>query len=711
MALAAGLILAATAPLLGPAVNAADAAPSDVKALSVNLASPTGPATGVGEGFLYGISQDGTQPADQYIQPLHINAFRGGGWFSGGWIKDGYQNGPATQADIASIIAEARRLERPPYHHVQYQVLVSDLYGANAGQPASTIYPCTNGDCSNWINFIDSTVSALQASGLRFAYDIWNEPELSIFWKPGVNTPQYFQMWDTAYREIRRIAPDAEIVGPSFAFTPQRNPSEWQTWLAHVKAAGTVPDMITNHDEGDVDDPVTVSQAIDSDLAAAGLPRLPLSANEYQPADRQTAGVTAWYEARFAQSGYTNAMRGNWQCCTIPNLTGILTHTASGWAPTGNWWAMRDYANLTGSLVSTSGEVGTTAISAAEDPSRRRAVAIIGDSDGYTGNASVTFTGLSAVPWLVHHGRLHVTVYRIPDQAPLYSPQVVFDQTLGTTGGSVTVPFTFQAAHDAFAVYLSWTDPQVVTVQAPAQLSGPGTYSIPVTLTNGSGVTDHDVRASLDVSADDPADASQLQVTCDTGDGTTCPPIPSLPPGKTATATYTVTIPATAPVVSYRLTGTITAQVPGGRVTAQDSADLTLPCGTGQVCEAEDGTLSGGACFASDHPGYTGTGFVACFTSPGPSVTQQVAVPADGSYALDLRYSAGPNGPNTTRTASVAVNGSIQQQIQLPLTGSWDTWADATTTLQLKAGVNTITVSYQPTDTGWFNLDHLVVTP
>ena len=273
------------------------------------------------------------------------------------------------------------------------------------------------------------------------------------------------------------------------------------------------------------------------------------------------------------------------------------------------------------------------------------------------------------------------------------------------------MPLTFQAAHDAFAVYLSWTDPQVVTVQPPAQLSGPGTYSVPVTLTNGSGVTDHYVRTSLAVSADDPADASQLQVTCGTGDGTTCPPIPSLPPGKTATATYTVTIPATAPAVSYRLTGAITAQVPGGRVTAQDSADLTLPCSTGQVCEAEDGTLSGGACFANDHPGYTGTGFVACFTSPGPSVTQQVAVPADGTYTLDLRYGAGPNGPNTTRTASVAVNGSIQQQIQLPLTGSWDTWADATTTLQLKVGINTITVSYQPTDTGWFNLDHLVVTP
>jgi hypothetical protein len=265
-----------------------------------------------------------------------------GTWFSGGWIADDYQYGPATEADIASIIAEAKRLERPPFHNVQYQVLVSDLYGANAGQPADTMCPCTNGDCYNWITFLDDAIGALQASGLKFAYDIWNESELSIFWKPGVNTTQCFQMWDTACNQIRRIAPGATIVGPDFAYTPLRNNIEWQTWLAHVKSAGTVPDMISNHDEGDVDDPVAVSQAIDSDLAAAGLPDIPLSANEYQPADRQTSGVTSWYLARFAQSGYTSAMRGNWQCCTIPNLTGILTNTATGWAPTGNWWVMRD---------------------------------------------------------------------------------------------------------------------------------------------------------------------------------------------------------------------------------------------------------------------------------------------------------------------------------------------------------------------------------
>jgi hypothetical protein len=445
----AGTVLALAIPLLASAQNAVAA-----ESLNVNLGSVTGPATGIGEGFLYGVSQDGTQPPDQYLEPLGINAFRGGGHVSGGWIGDGYQNGSGTQADVNTIIAQAKRLTQPPYH-AQYQVLLSDIFGADAGQPSNTVYPCASGNCSNWVTFLDTVIPELQATGLKFAYEIWNEPELSIFWGPGVNTTQYFQMWDTAYQQIRRLAPGATIVGPSFAFTPQQNSGEWTTWLAHVKSAGTAPDMISNHNEGDGDDPVTVAQAIDSDLTAAGLPRIPLSSNEYQPADQQTAGVTGWYLARFAQSGYTNAMRGNWQCCLTPNLTGVLTEVNGSWVPNGNWWVMRDYADMTGSLVSTSGEAGSTAISAAEDSTAKRSVAIIGDENGYTGTVSVTYSGLGSVPWLASNGSVNVVVDRIPDQYPLSSPQVVYDQNVSTSSGSITVPVTFQAAHDAFAIYLT----------------------------------------------------------------------------------------------------------------------------------------------------------------------------------------------------------------------------------------------------------------
>ncbi len=444
--------LALSVPLVTP--TAARAATGE--SLTVDLSSTRGASAAVGEGFLYGISQDGTLPVDQYIQPLGITAYRGGGHASGGWIADNYQYGNATKADVNEVITQARRLTQGSYH-AQYQVILSDMWGADGGQPSNAQFPCDNGNCSSWVSFIDQAVGALQASGLKLSYDIWNEPDISVFWRAGVNSAQYFNMWDTAYRELRKVAPGATIVGPSFAFSPLGASGQWNTWLSHVKSASTVPDMITNHLEGDVDDPVAIGNALNSGLSSSGIGSRPLSANEYQPSDRQTAGVTAWYLARFAQSGYTNAMRGNWVCCQTPNLTGVLTNSGGSWQPTGNWWALRDYADMTGTLVSTSGQVNSTAISASVDSTAKRAVAVIGDSNGYTGAASVTFNGLSSQSsWLLSStGNVHVRVDRIPDQAPLSAPQVVYNQDVSGTSGSITVPLTFQASHDAFAVYLT----------------------------------------------------------------------------------------------------------------------------------------------------------------------------------------------------------------------------------------------------------------
>ena len=82
-------------------------------------------------------------------------------------------------------------------------------------------------------------------------------------------------------------------------------------------------------------------------------------------------------------------------------------------------------------------------------------MAIIGDYNGYTGAASVTYSGLASVPWLASNGSVNVTVDRIPDQYPLSAPQVVYNQNVSVSGGSITVPVTFQASHDAFAIYLT----------------------------------------------------------------------------------------------------------------------------------------------------------------------------------------------------------------------------------------------------------------
>jgi hypothetical protein len=79
--------------------------------------------------------------------------------------------------------------------------------------------------------------------------------------------------------------------------------------------------------------------------------------------------------------------------------------------------------------------------------------------DGQLQTMLLTWFGSSGLTEIWHLGEETATVVveRIPDQYPLSSPQVVLDQTMSTSGGSITVPFTFQASHDAFAIYLTPT--------------------------------------------------------------------------------------------------------------------------------------------------------------------------------------------------------------------------------------------------------------
>ena len=66
--------------------------------------------------------------------------------------------------------------------------------------------------------------------------------------------------------------------------------------------------------------------------------------------------------------------------------------------------------------------------------------------------------------------------------------------------------------------------------------------------------------------------------------------------------------------------------------------------------ELEDGLLTGGAQFDTEHAGYSGTGFVSGFGTVGASVKVDVNAAKAGDYRMALRYANGPNpfeGPKT----------------------------------------------------------------
>lgn len=461
---AATLLLAAAIP-----------APQADHTVTVDLGAALGAPTGVGSGFLYGLSQDGGAPADNLLRPLNVRSGRGGGArIDGhGWIGDGMTAGAGYRVRINSALDQARRLGA---YGASYDLLVSDLFGADTTQPSSTVYPCTNGDCANWTTFVDQVVNDVKASGLTMNYDVWNEPDGTAFWPAGLNSPQYFQMWDTAVREIRRLAPDASIMGPSQSGW---NPTTLGTFLDHVKSAGTVPTYLNWHFSPH---PVEDAATARSLLSARGISDVKLADNEYLFSGEQHAGYQAWYLAELAKSGISLADHAIWSDCCV---TGSLDSTLVDGQPTGQWWVYQAYGNITGQLVSVDNGGASTDAVAAEDQARRRATVLLGDSGNNTGTVTLSLKNLPS--WLAGSSGVQVAVQRIPDQNPLTRPV-----TVGTTviTGNAGVPISWTSGTDAYFVTLSPADGPVAQIVDGTVTSGVNYFQYAANWGRTDGVSD-----------------------------------------------------------------------------------------------------------------------------------------------------------------------------------------------------------------------------
>src|SRR6266511_264577 len=122
--------------------------------------------------------------------------------------------------------------------------------------------------------------------------------------------------------------------------------------------------------------------------------------------------------------------------------------------------------------------------------------------------------------------------------------------------------------------------------------------------------------------------------------------------------------------------------------------------------QAEDATISQGT-VATNHLGYTGTGFVDYTNVAGSYVQFTVNVSAAGSVSLAFRHA---NGSTTNRPMDITVNGAlVAGGLAFNPTGSWDTWADVTITTTLAAGANTVRAT-ATTANGGPNLDRMRVS-
>ncbi|MFE2886933.1 TIM-barrel domain-containing protein [Streptomyces sp. NPDC059272] len=188
------------------------------------------------------------------------------------------------------------------------------------------------------------------------------------------------------------------------------------------------------------------------------------------------------------------------------------------------------------------------------------------------------------------------------------------------------------------------------------------------------------------------------------------------PPYTSTTSNGWLTITTSALTLKYQVnSGPFDAQNLSVHLSAGTSAVDTNPwhrltCGPGALCEAEQLAHSGIG-VASDHTGYTGSGFLAGFEGTGDSVSADVNVTAAGTYTFDARYanSVGGDGQNTARTLTLSVDGGASRTLSLPTTANWDTWGLASSAVQLGAGQHTLTLTRTAADSGDVNLDSVAL--
>jgi hypothetical protein len=130
------------------------------------------------------------------------------------------------------------------------------------------------------------------------------------------------------------------------------------------------------------------------------------------------------------------------------------------------------------------------------------------------------------------------------------------------------------------------------------------------------------------------------------------------------------------------------------------------PNPTPTTYEAENATLSQ-ATVATNHTGFSGTGFVDYPNVTGGFIEWHVNATTAGTATLTFRYA---NGTTTNRPMAIAVNGGTVAAAQaFGGTGNWDTWKTVTVTAMLNAGTNTVRATANGS-AGGPNVDYLTTS-
>ncbi len=409
--------------------------PTASDAVTLDMAVTGGPPTYLGSGFIYGLAEDGKQPPTALLSDIKVKGMRAG---------RGVSEGCGQAAWNLHFKVMKAYYSRAKEVGATLLLLVSDDYGYFC------TWPGDGGDWSGFTTFMGQLIDSAKANGMTgpdVRWELWNEPELDIFWKG--TQAQWLETFKHAYQQIRAAIPSAVIEGPSLATGPG---GAWMnTFLDYAKANNVVPDYLTWHEEGGGADPVADLATLSRGLSSRGITNFKgFDANEYGTTGEQNPGHSAWYLARFDRAGI-QGLRGNWSDPEFFSNMGDLV--AANWKPNSQYWIYKRYADQTGLKVNTTAGSQVDAVGYA-DASTSKSIIVVGNKGGVTGSVNVVIKNVPA--WLQSAGSTKVLLEKMPTgSGALAAPVVVSNASVAVTCNTLIVTINWATATDGYVLSLS----------------------------------------------------------------------------------------------------------------------------------------------------------------------------------------------------------------------------------------------------------------
>ncbi|WP_159431894.1 carbohydrate-binding protein [Bifidobacterium lemurum] len=381
------MALASAVALLGGSMAVATpAVAASANSVTVDLNATTGEITHGATGFLYGLADDGV-PSDTLLNgltSLHTTVGRAPGGAQ-------HPNGDA--------IATADQWKRNGGGDIQ--IYMKDYYSQWG-------YEAYSGSMEeDYVPKIEQMVNAVNESpyAQSFVYVPFNEPDYNdANYNKSDKFDALLEDWDTAYRTIKTLDPDARIAGLNFAVYDS---AKYEAFLKHAVENDTVPDIVTWHElDGAIPriyEDIENWRALEDEYLGVDSD-LPISINEYAKSggDEQVQpGTLVQYISRFETAGVSAALP-YWY--PAGDLDWLATHNNQA---TGSWWLYSWYGQMKGQLLEvamTDRDQSMQALAAYDESTRQTRVLFGGDT-----SSTLTLNGLSSR----YADGAHVTVYGV----------------------------------------------------------------------------------------------------------------------------------------------------------------------------------------------------------------------------------------------------------------------------------------------------------